>query len=48
MDKYQLKGLINLLEQFRHEYNSDSIEINVYIAYVLKAIEKKLEEVKQR
>ena len=44
MDKYQLQGLINLLERFRHDYNLDSMTDNVYIAYLLKAIEKKLEE----
>lgn len=44
MDKYQLQGLINLLEQFRHDYDLDSMTDNVYIAYLLKVIEKKLEE----
>ena len=44
MEKDQLKNLINLLEQFRHDYPLDSIESNISIAYLLKAIEKKLEE----
>ena len=44
MDKYQLKGLMNLLEQYRHEYDLDSATEFVFIAYLLKDIEKRMEE----
>lgn len=40
MNKAQLETLHSLLEMFRHDYNLDSMMDNVYIAYLLKAIEK--------
>ncbi len=39
MDEYQLQGLINLLEQFRHDYDPDGAIQHVHIAYLLKRIE---------
>ena len=45
MDKNQLQGLINLLEQFRHEYELDNMMEFVYIAYLIKEIEKRMEAI---
>ena len=43
MDKDQLHRLINLLEQFRYDYDLDSATEFVYIAYLVRKIEDVME-----
>ena len=39
MNKEELAKLTQLLEQYRHDYDLNSMMENVYIAYLLKDIE---------
>ena len=46
MNQKQLKKLTNLLKQYKHDYQLDSMTEFVYIHYLLEDIKIKVEEEK--